>query len=97
MQAALISPQVTKPSMNCYSLIVRSARFDTGSAHLGDWDSKSGMNWPVNRPTRSPRLIAGRNSGSWRIVANPDITPLSGYIRVDGHPPATHEDVHLWR
>jgi hypothetical protein len=32
-------------------------------------------------------------SGSGRMVADPDITPFSGYVRVGGDPPATREDV----
>jgi hypothetical protein len=43
---------------------------------------------------RSLSRIAGRNSGSWRLVAYPDRTAFSGdYFRVAGDPPATREDV----
>ena len=42
-----------------------------------------------NRPTRSPRLIAGRNSGSWRMVANPDRTPFSGNFLIGGYSTGT--------
>ena len=43
----------------------------------------------ANRPTRSLRRIAGRNSGSWRLMAYPDITRKKHYVRLGGDPTAT--------